>query len=45
MTVSGSGKKGAGHERKARYYSSNVNVATVNRDGKVRPSAKAVVEY
>lgn len=37
-TVKGvkSGKKVLAHVRKVRYYSSNVNVATVNKNGKVK---------
>ena len=37
-TVKGvkSGKKVLAHVRKVRFYSSNVNVATVNKNGKVK---------
>jgi uncharacterized protein YjdB len=41
-TVKGvkSGKKVLEHVRKVRYYSSNLNVATVNRNGKVKAVGK-----
>ena len=35
-----SGKKVLAHVRKVRYYSSNVNVATVNKNGKVKATGR-----
>ena len=35
-----SGKKLLSHARKVRYYSSNVNVATVSRNGKVKATGR-----